>query len=157
MGGIGLAISPLGPCPGCQLVQRRGDGVPLRVQVAPWRLPQRKQRIEIASRASIKVLGRGPGQRKVEEHQVQPVATANWTNANVVRLDVPMRDTLFFEIVDNIQEVFAEALQQIDVQPPFFTESLTKRLLSGATHQDTCAIADVEQVAVFDDMLMPQL
>jgi len=88
---------------------------------------------------------------------VQPVATTNWTNANVVRLDVTMRDTLFFEIVDNIQEVFAEALQQIDVQPPFFTESLTKRLLSGAMHQDTHAIADVEHIAVFDDMLMPRL
>ena len=114
------------PSPHCgkrargQLVERHGGGVALGVQVPARRLAQRQQRVEVAGGPGADVLGRRAGEREIEEHDVQLVAPAHHAHRDVVRLDVAVRDALFLQVVDHVQQVFAEALQEVDVQagPP---------------------------------------
>ena len=41
--------------------------------------------------------------------------TANVTDGNIVGFDVPMIDTLFFEVFKNAEQVLAKPMQQVDV------------------------------------------
>ena len=63
--------------------------------------------------------GGAAGEREIEEHQVQLVAPADLAHRDVVRLDVAVRDALLFQVVDHVEQVFAESLEEIDVEPAF--------------------------------------
>ena len=90
------------------------------MQVPPRRLAEGKQGVDVPGGPGADVLGRRAGEREVKQHDVQLVAAAHHADRDVVRLDVAVRDALFFQVVDHVQQVFAEALQEVDVQagPP---------------------------------------
>ena len=72
---------------------------------------------------------------------------------DVVGLDVAVRDALFFEMIDDVQQVFAEPLQQVHVQPALLAEPLAQGLdelpvLVGedGPHQEADAVADLQRI-----------
>ena len=151
--GLGRAVAPSRQRPGGHLVKRRGGGVPLGVQVPAWRLPQGKQRVEVARRAGPDVLGRGPRQREIEQHEVQLVAPADHADGDVVGLDVAVRDALLLQVIHDVQQVLAEALEQIDVEPAFLAQPLAQGLDpllvlvdEDRAHQKADAVADLGTV-----------
>ncbi len=153
-----------GSVPGGQLVERHGGGVALGVQVPARRLAQRQERIEVAGGPGADVLGRRAGEGEVEEHDVQLVAAADHADRDVVRLDVAVRDALFLQVVDHVQQVFAEALQEVDVQPAFLAPPLAEGLdellvLVGEDrpHEEPDAVADLDVIGELDDVRVAEL
>lgn len=68
---------------------------------------------------------------------MQLVASPQRPDADVVGLDVAVRDALLLQELDHLQQVLAEPLEEIDVQPPLLPQSLAKRLRAGRSQQQT--------------------
>ena len=161
---VGRAVTPLGQRTGGQFVQRDRGSVSFGVQIPPRGLAERQQRVEITGRSGADVVGRRPGEREVEQDQVELLSASDHAHGDVVRLDVAMGDALFFEMVDHAQQVFAEALQQVDVQPAFFAQPMAKCLDQAfiavgehGTHQEAEVLADLHRPDQIDDARVPQL
>jgi hypothetical protein len=80
------------------------------VEVPPGWFAQGKKRIEINICSSAYVLGRRARERKIEEDQVELMATSDHSDGDVVGLNISMGDTLFFEIPDYVEKILAESL-----------------------------------------------
>ena len=141
---LAAAVAPLRQRAGGQLEEGHGGGVSLGVQVPP--LPQGQHRVEVALGAGLDVLGRRAGQREVEQDQVQLVAPADRPDADVVGLDVAVRDALLLQVLDDLQQVLAEPLEQIDVQPALLAQPLAQRLWPGRPQQQARLAADLERL-----------
>ena len=87
---------------------------------------------------------------------MQLIAASHFSHADIMRLDVPMGDTLLFEERYDLQQVLAEPLQQPGVQPAS-AKPIPQRLGARTTDQQAHAIAQFERAQVFDDVLVSQL
>jgi len=65
-----------------------------------------------------------------------------------------MRDALLFQEDDHLQEVFAEALQKVYVEPAFLAEPVAEGFGAGTTHEQTYVVSDLDRIEMFDDMLV---
>src|SRR5438309_1641317 len=88
---------------------------------------------------------------------MQLIPAADGPDADVVGLEVAVGDTLLLQILDDLQQVLAEPLEQIDVQPALLPQPLAERLRPGRPQEQAWLTADRERLDVLDDVLMPQL
>ena len=102
---------------------RHGDGVALGVAVKPGRrAAEGKQRIEVADGAGADVFLRHRGEGEIEEDDLEGVIAAHPADGDVVGLDVAVGDPLLLEVADDVDEVFAEALEELDVKPALLAD-----------------------------------
>ncbi len=87
---------------------------------------------------------------------MQLVTTSDRTDADVIRLDITVRNALLFQILDNIQQVLSEALQELQLQFVFLSQPLAERFYSGAFHQDACLLSDSPSLDVFNEVLVAE-
>ena len=85
------------------------------------------------------------------------VTSADRPDTNVVRLDVAMRNSLLFQIVDDGEEVVTESLEQIDVEAAFLSKPVAERVGAGPLHEDAGPTAELESLAILDDVLVMEL
>ena len=158
-GRLALPVAPARQRPRRHLVQGDGGREPLGVGVPAGRLARLQERVEVVARAGQDVLGRRARQREVEEHEVELVADLR--RAEVVGLDVAVRNALLLEPVDGGQQVFPEPLQQLQVQAALVAQAVGERGLAGAGHQQprplaARAVVERQLVVQLDDVLMAQ-
>jgi hypothetical protein len=67
------------------------------------------------------------GKREIEQHQLQLAPGAGLRHADVVGLDVAVGDALLIEVVDRLNQLFTEALQQVERQAGFFADAVMPR------------------------------
>ena len=114
---IAAAVPPLRQAPRSHLVERGGDGVALGVAVKPGRrAAEGEERIEVADGAGADVFLRHRGEGEIEEDDLEGVIAAHPADGDVVGLDVAVGDPLLLEVADDVDEVFAEALEELDVE-----------------------------------------
>ncbi len=106
----------------------------------------------------------GPRQREIEQYYVQGVRTPDHPHGNVVGLDVPMGDPLLLEVIHDVEQVHAKSLEMLDVETSLLTKSLTQGFnpILGLvdedwSHQEGGVIADLDELAEFNDVLVPEL
>ena len=160
---IGLAVAPYGQRAGGQLVERHPGRVAFGVEVPARRLAQREQGVEVALGAGVDIFGGRAGEGKIEEHQVQLVAAPDLPDRDVVGLDVAVADALLFEVVDHTEEVLAEPLEQVDVEPALLAAPMAEgfdAFFLGADedgpHEEGRSIADFDGLGQFDDVLVAE-
>ncbi len=68
-----------------------------------------------------------------------------------------MRNALFFQEPDHIEQVLAKPLQQVHVQPAFLAEPVSQRLRTGPVHEQAHPAPHFQSLEVFDDVLVPEL
>ena len=158
------AVPPARQRPGGQLMEGRGRRVALGVKVPAWWLTQGEQWVEIPLGPGSDVVGRGPSQREIEEHNVQGVATPDHPHGNVVGLDVPMGDALLLEVIHDVKQVHAESLEMLEVEASFLAKTLAKGfdpilvlVDEDWTHKEGGVFADLDRLAEFNNMLVPEL
>jgi hypothetical protein len=164
MGRVGRAVAPPGKRPGRQLVQGDGRGVALGVEVPAGRLSQGQKRVEIPGGARPDVVRGRPRQGEIEEHHMQRVPPADHPHGDVVGLDVPMGDPLLLEVVQHVEQVHAEALEVIDLEPALLAQPLAECLDAvlvlvdqHRAHEEAGVLSDDDLLAELDDMLVPEL
>jgi hypothetical protein len=64
---------------------------------------------------------------------------------------------LLFEVVDRLDQFFAEALQQVERQSRLLADAVRERGVAGLAHQQRSAAIDGERALPFDDVRVPQL
>ena len=64
-------------------------------------------------------------------------------DADVVGLDVAVRDALLLEPVDGLEQVLAEALEQLEVEAALVAQALGERLVAGLRHEEAGAVAEL--------------
>ena len=158
-GRLALPVAPPRQRPRRHLVQRDGRREPLGVGVPAGRLARLQERVEVVPRARQDVLGRRAREREVEEHEVE--LAADLGRAEVVGLDVAVGDALLLQPVDGGQQVFAEALEQLQVQAALVAQPVGERAVARAGHQQprpfaARAVAERELVVQLDDVLVAQ-
>ena len=98
-------------------MERGGDGVALGIAIKPGRrAAEGEERIEVADRAGADVFLRDRGEGEIEEDDLEGVIAADAADGDVVGLDVAVGDPLLLEMADDVDEVFAEALEELDVE-----------------------------------------
>ena len=114
---IGPAVAPDGSDSRGHFVQRCRRGVPVGGRVPPlsWALGQ--ERVEVAGGAGLQGGVGGPGEREVEQHEVQGSVPAPRSDTEVVGLEVAMRNALAFQYADDLEQVVAEAVEQVEPEP----------------------------------------
>src|SRR5882672_7858270 len=93
-GRIRLAIAPARQHTGGHLIERHASGITLGRLVPARRLPAGQKRLQIRDGADVDVLRWRPGERKVEQDELQPLPAD--PHRDVVWLDVTMRDASTF-------------------------------------------------------------
>ena len=78
-------------------------------------------------------------------------------NADVVGLDVAVGDAFAFQEDDGLQQVFAEALEQVEAEPAFFADALAQGLVAGLVQEDGRAIAELKDAVAADDQRAVEL
>ena len=161
---VGGAVPPARQRPGGQLMEGRGRRVALGVKVPAWGLAQGEQRVEVSRGPGPDVVGRGPRQGEIEEHDVQGVATPDHPHGDVVGLDVPMGDALLLEVIHDVEQVHAESLEMLEVEASFLAKTLAEGfdpilalVDEDWPHQEGGVFADLDKLAEFDDVLVPEL
>ena len=134
--GVALAIAPHRQGAGGHLVEGDRGGEALGIGVPARGLAQGQEGVEVGHGAGADVLGRGVGQGEVEQHQVQLLALAHECDAEVLGLDVAMGHAFLLQPVDCLEQVLAEALEELEVQPALLAQALGQGLLAGLVHQD---------------------
>ena len=162
MGRVAAAIAPLGERARGHLVERGGDGVALGVAVVPRRrTAERQHRVEIADRAGADIFrGRGR-EREVEEDELEHVLAAGEPDGDVVGLDVAVRHALLFEVTDDVDQVFAEPLEQVDVEAAFLADAAAERLDAIVVevgehrpHEEARVVADLHRLLEGDNAMV---
>ena len=80
------------------------------------RAAEGEERIEVADGAGADVFLRHRGEGEIEEDDLEGVIAAHPADGDVVGLDVAVGDPLLLEVADDVDEVFAEALEELDVE-----------------------------------------
>ena len=137
------------------LVQRHRQREAFGVQVPARRPAQRQEGVEVGRRAGGQVGQRRAAQREVEQHELQ-LAGAGRADADVLGLDVAVRDALALQVVHRLDQLAAEALQQVQRQPALVAQQGRQRLLARVAQQQRGAPGDAERLAVGDDVLVVQ-
>ena len=57
-------------------------------------------------------------ERKIEEHQTQSAPGNGLPHDDVVRFNIPMRNSLMFQVIHCFEQVLAETLQKVYREPP---------------------------------------
>ena len=77
--------------------------------------------------------------------------------AQILGLDVAVGDTLRLEPVNRCEQVYAEPLQQLQMEPTLFAQAVGERGVSGPRHEQPHAVAETQDIPIqLDDELMPQ-
>ena len=151
----GLPIAPYRRLTDRHLVERDGQREAFGIQVPARRPSQRQERVEVRVRAGRDVVGRRAAQREVKQHKLQ-LAAAIFGDADVLGLDVAMGDTFGFEVVRRFDQLFTEALQHVERQPPLLLELLGHRAGARALEQQGGAPGNDERLAMGHDVLVMQ-
>ena len=122
--GIGPAVAPHGTYSRGHFVQgcRRRVPVRRRVPTLSWAFGQ--ERVEVAGGAGLQGGVWGAGQREVEEHEVQGSVTPPRPHTKVVGFQVAMRHTFAFQVADDLKQVVAEAVEQVEANPAVRGQSI---------------------------------
>ena len=136
-----LAIAPKGRFANGHLVQSDRQGEALRVQIPTRWLAQAQEGVEVGVGARGDVVGRCAAQREIEQNELQfsRAAFSAFSDTDVFWLEVAVGHALVFEVVDDLDQLFAKALQQVQLQSAVFLDFLRQGFGTGAAHQQCSA------------------
>jgi hypothetical protein len=104
----------------------------------------------------LDVLQRRPGEGEVEQHQVQAAFAAQGGQADVGGLDVPVAHAQLLQATDDLQQLLAEALGQVQGQPALLLQVAGQGGLPRALHVHGGAAGHAEGFDVRDDVGVAQ-
>ena len=138
--GVGQAVPPSGQVSDRHLVERHGRGETLGVDVPARWAAQPQEGIQVLRRARADVLRGGVREGEVEHDEGERPVGAARGYADVVGLQVPMRDPLLLQPLHDAQQLASEAFQEIEREPALLADTVREGVgaapVLGAGHRD---------------------
>ena len=160
--GVAQPVAPSGQVPGRHFVQGHGRGEALRIHVPTRRPAQPQEGVQVPGGTRAHVLRGGVREREVEHHQRQRLVPAALGHADVVRLEVAVRDPLLLQPLHHVQQLVPEALQEVEREPAFLPDAVREGVRAAAVlgaghrHEQGRVAGELHVPVDLDDVLVAQ-
>jgi hypothetical protein len=154
---VGPAVTPNRASTGRHLVQGGGGGVPVGGGVPPTAGTLGEEGVEVTGCAGLEACVGSTGEREVEQHQVQRAVATARADTEIVGFEVAVGNALALEYADDLEEVVAEAVEEVETEstldgkPVRKREALTVVGVTGGSEPKGGAAADPFDSEQLDD------